>query len=205
MRKFFGKIKIYFFSGLILLLPIALTFYIIYYVSRLIYKGLDFVLAFVPEPYKSLLVYKIIIVLCTGVVLFFFTVLIGIFIRTVVGRTIEKFIDRLFGSVPGVKGFYKALKQLFDLIFRKREDTSLRPVLVEYPHKGKYAVAFVTGETSPKTAPDTRKKYYTVFMPTTPNPTTGFLMIIPQDEIIQLDITRSEALKMIFSGGIVQE
>jgi uncharacterized membrane protein len=78
-------------------------------------------------------------------------------------------------------------------------------VLLEYPHRIKWAIAFLTGKCTERWTPDPSKQYYTVFMPTTPNPTTGFLMIVSGDEIQQTDITPNEAFKLILSGGIIKE
>jgi uncharacterized membrane protein len=77
--------------------------------------------------------------------------------------------------------------------------------LIEYPHKGKWAVAFLTGPCTDKVSPSSDREYVTVFMSTTPNPTTGFVMIIPREEMIHIDISMNETLKMILSGGVVKD
>jgi uncharacterized membrane protein len=94
--------------------------------------------------------------------------------------------------------------QFLELVIHRRESHSQKPVLVEYPYKGKWAVAFLTGGWSARLAPEPRRKYCTVFMPTTPNPSTGFLMIVPVDQVRPLAISVKEKLKLILSGGLVK-
>ena len=194
-----------FLSGLFFLLPVVLTMYVMYYISKQIYSGLDFVVAFVPEPYKSSVIYKFLVILATIVIIFFFIVLIGVFIRTVFGKAIERVIDRVFGFIPGVKGLYNMLKQIFNLLFRRGEGQHYKPVLVQYPHKDSWALAFLTGKCTADTSPDTDRNYYSVFMPTTPNPTSGFMLIFPEEDIIHPNLTASDAIKLIMSGGIVKK
>lgn len=205
MKRILNSIKINFISGLIFLLPIALTLYAMYTVSRLIYNGLAFVTSFFPSPYRDQFLYKAFIILSTVFVLVFLTVLIGSFVKSVFGKAIGKVVDKLFTFVPGIKGLYKSMKQLFDLVLKRSESDAFKPVLIEYPHKGKWAVAFLTGPCNEKISPSPDKEYFTVFMPTTPNPTTGFLMIVPRDDIVTIDISMNEVLKMILSGGVVKE
>jgi uncharacterized membrane protein len=205
MKKIHGSFKINFISGIVFLLPIALTLYVVYYVSRLIYNGLSFVISFFPDPYKDQFLYKVLIILSTVVVLVFLTVLIGMLIKTIFGKAIGKVVDLLFTFVPGIKGFYKSTKQLFDLVLKRRDNTAFKPVLIEYPHRGKWAIAFLTGPCNDTVSPTTDKEYFTVFVPTTPNPTSGFLLIAPREDIMTIDISMNDTLKMILSGGVVKE
>jgi uncharacterized membrane protein len=205
MKKGKSRIKNSFFSGLFFLLPVALTVYVVYYISRLVYHGLDFIIKLVPESYTGSLFYHTLIILASLIIIIFGIALVGVIIRTVVGRALERLVDRLFGFFPGVKGLYRTLKQIFDLVFRGGRGKEYKPVLVQYPHRGSWALAFLTGKCTEQTTPDAEKEYYTVFMPTTPNPTSGFLMIFPEDEIRYTGLTPGDAFKLIMSGGIVKE
>ena len=193
-----------FFGGLVFLLPIALTLYVCYSVFRWIYGGLEVVTNLLPEPYRHVVASRIVVVVASVVLLLALTVLLGALMRTVFGRAVERVVDRAFHIVPGIKGLYAAFKQFLDLVVRRRDDGALRPVLVEYPHKGKWAVAFLTGDWDPRLAPRKGTDYCTVFMPTTPNPTTGFLMIVPAADVRPLDMDVNETLRLILSGGIVK-
>jgi uncharacterized membrane protein len=123
----------------------------------------------------------------------------------VVGKAVERFVDWFFGSLPGVKGLYRTVKQIFDLVFKRGSGKDYKPVFVQYPHSGAWAIAFLTGKCSENLAPDMTRDYYTVFMPTTPNPTSGFLMIFPEDEIRHTEMSAGEAFKLIISGGIAKK
>jgi uncharacterized membrane protein len=197
--------KNHFLRGIFFLLPIGLSLYVIYYLARLIYRGLDFVIDFLPESLAGSTMYNVTAVVASLVILFFVTVLIGVIMRTVVGRFFEGIADRLFGSVPLIKLVYNSLKQSFDLIVQGKDERYLETVLVKYPREGSWAIAFLTGKCSDKTAPSPDRTYYTVFLPSTPNPTTGFLLIVPEDDIIRTEMTKSETFKLIFSGGIIKE
>ena len=123
------------------------------------------------------------------------------------GNALEKVIDKIFSFFPGVKGLYGLLKQVFNLVFRRKEEKEreFKVVFVEYPHREEWALAFLTGKCNESTSPSDDKDYYTVFMPTTPNPTTGFLMFVPENKIIRTDLTMNDAIKLIFTGGIIKQ
>lgn len=197
--------KSHFLRGLLFLLPIGLSLYVVYYLARLIYRGLGFVVDFLPEPLAGSTLYNVTAVVASLIILFFVTVLIGVIMRTVVGRFFEGIADRLFGSVPLIKLVYNSLKQSFDLIVKRGEEQYFETVLVKYPREGSWAVALLTGKCSDKTAPSPDRTYYTVFLPSTPNPTTGFLLIVPEEDIIRIEMTKSETFKLIFSGGIIKQ
>ena len=205
MRTKKYRLKNSFFRGLLFLLPVALTLYVVYYIGRTVYAGLDFIIELAPESYTGSVLYQALIIVASLIIIFFIIVLIGIVIRTVVGKAVERFVDWFFGSLPGLKGLYRTVKQIFDLLSKRGSGKEYKPVFIQYPHTGSWSVAFLTGKCSRDLAPDSGKDYYTVFMPTTPNPTTGFLMIVPEDEMRHTEMTAGEAFKLIMSGGIAKQ
>ncbi|HPO49925.1 MAG TPA: DUF502 domain-containing protein [Spirochaetota bacterium] len=206
MKDFLKKIQRTFFEGLVALLPLTLTVYITYYLIKFFYKIFSFGIPLLPEPFRDIFYFDFIIVVITVIIFFLLVFIIGFVTKTFLGRFIEKLIENAFISLPFVKVIYKAIKQLFTLFFSKEEGTKYsKIVLIEFPYKGKWAIAFLTGKCNDKFSPDKKKEYYTVFLPTTPNPTSGYLFILPKEDMIETQLTMDEALKLILSGGIIKE
>ena len=111
--------------------------------------------------------------------------------------------ERLINRIPFFSNIYSAMKQLFSSIFSEKKDRFSKVVLVEFPRKGVYALGLITGVTEGELQLKTVQKVYNVFLPTTPNPTSGFFIMFPEDEMSVLDMTVEDAFKVIISGGIV--
>jgi transketolase C-terminal domain/subunit len=117
---------------------------------------------------------------------------------------ISKYVDIFtVNKIPFVRSIYVATKQLIETIFLKTDQNFRRVVLVEYPRKGVYALAFTTGMSKGEIQDKTHKKVVNVFVPTTPNPTSGFYLLVPEEELIFLEMNVEDAFKLIISGGIV--
>jgi uncharacterized membrane protein len=99
---------------------------------------------------------------------------------------------------------YSGIKKLVDAFSFQDKVSFSKVVMVEFPRTGIYSIGFLANELDEKISPDTSKKYYSIFIPTTPNPTSGFLVLLPEDQITIINITRQEAMAMIISGGIIQ-
>jgi uncharacterized membrane protein len=199
-------VKRYFFEGLIVLLPITLTVYLIYLMIKATYRMLSFVIDFLPDVLKNIPYINAVTIVAAILIIFLLIVLIGLFTKTFLGRGIGKLIDTIIQKLPGVNFLYKSLKQLFQVFFSFQEqDRFSRSVLIQYPHPGIWSIAFLTGDASKSFSPDKEKKYYTVFMPSTPNPTTGFMMVVPKEDVILLDVPIEEAIKVLMSGGLLKK
>lgn len=198
-----------FFEGLLVLLPLSLTIYIFYIIFRFIYRTLSFIPDFIVEQIPSIqtwgLAGEIIFTIVALILALFVIVLFGAIGKTFIGRAFGRFIERIINNLPGIKGVYNAFKKLLGFIFGDHEQNYSAVVLIQYPHPGVWSIAFVTSETSPELKPDDNEDYYTVFMPSTPNPTTGFVMIIPKKDVILTDISIDTAFKTLISGGILKE
>ena len=120
------------------------------------------------------------------------------------GKRILKFIDDLFKRIPVLRTIYSAILQMTES-FSNKDNNKKSVVLVEYPRKGVWAVGFATKENKGEMAEKTNKKLINVFVPTTPNPTSGFLLMFPSDEVIYLNMTFEEASKFIVSAGTSTE
>ena len=183
----------YFITGVVVLIPIGFTLYLskilIGISSKLIPKNLN------PNHYLpfdipgiEILISILLITIVGGLSLSFF------------GRRILKLIDDLFKRIPFLRTVYSAIVQMTET-FSKKDDDKKSVVLVEYPRKDVWAVGFATKENTGEMAKKTNKKLINVFVPTTPNPTSGFLLMFPIDDVIYLNMTFEEASKFIVSAG----
>ena len=183
----------YFITGVVVLIPIGFTLYLskilIGLSSNLIPKNLN------PNHYLpfdipgiEILISILLITIVGGLSLSFF------------GRRILKLIDDLFKRIPFLRTVYSAIVQMTET-FSKKDDNQKSVVLIEYPRKGVWAVGFATKENIGEMAEKTNKKLINVFVPTTPNPTSGFLLMFPIEDVIYLNMTFEEASKFIVSAG----
>ena len=183
----------YFITGVVVLIPIGFTLYLskilIGISSNLIPKNLNpnHYLPF-DIPGVEILISILLITIVGGLSLSFF------------GRRILKLIDDLFKRIPFLRTVYSAIVQMTET-FSKKDDNQKSVVLVEYPRKGVWAVGFATKENKGEMAEKTNKKLVNVFVPTTPNPTSGFLLMFPIEDVIYLNMTFEEASKFIVSAG----
>jgi len=183
----------YFITGVVVLIPIGFTLYLskilIGISSNLIPKNLNpnHYLPF-DIPGVEILISVLLITIVGGLSLSFF------------GRRILKLIDDLFKRIPFLRTVYSAIVQMTET-FSKKDDNKKSVVLIEYPRKGVWAVGFATKENTGEMAEKTNKKLINVFVPTTPNPTSGFLLMFPIEDVIYLNMTFEEASKFIVSAG----
>jgi uncharacterized membrane protein len=129
--------------------------------------------------------------------------LIGLMARNIAGRWLLDVGEQLLQAIPLAGSVYKTLKQLLETLLRDSSGKFRRVILVEYPRKGVWAIAFVTGVLSPQIQPHFSETMLSVFIPTTPNPTTGWYAIVPEDEVLTLAMSVEDAFKVVISGGIV--
>ncbi|MFQ5693995.1 MAG: DUF502 domain-containing protein, partial [Nitrospinota bacterium] len=128
---------------------------------------------------------------------------IGIFARNLFGRQIVHMTELVLGKVPIVRTVYTASKQLLETVALQQKDGFKRVVLIEYPRRGVYCLAFVTSETRGEIRARTGRDILNIFVPTTPNPTSGYLVFIPREEVIPLDMSIEDGIKYVVSGGFV--
>jgi len=129
--------------------------------------------------------------------------LVGLLSANLFGRKVVKTYERVLDRIPFVRGVYVAVKQLLEQILSPNSDRFRRAVLVEYPRKGIYSIGFVTGLDEGDLQAKTTEKVLNIFLPTTPNPTSGYYLLIPEEDAIPLDLTVDQAFKLIVSAGMV--
>ncbi len=183
----------YFITGVVVLIPIGFTLYLskvlIGLSSKIIPENIN------PNSYLPFSIPGIEIIISV-----LFITIVGGLSLSFLGKKILKLIDDLFKRIPFLRTVYSAILQMTET-FSKKDDNKKSVVLVEYPRKGVWAVGFATKENTGEMATKTNKKLINVFVPTTPNPTSGFLLMFPIDEVIYLNMTFEEASKFIVSAG----
>lgn len=199
MRQYIRRI---FITGLLASIPLAVTLALLSWVfakldriSPLLTKALIAMGLPLPPGYRIPglgLVVTIILVLA-----------IGLFTTTFIGRRIVEWAERLFNKIPFVRTIYGGVKQVVESIASQRATTFRQVVMVEYPRKGVYSLGFVTCSSVGEVQDADERHLINVFIPTTPNPTSGMLIIVPQEDIINLSMTVEEGIKLIMSGGIL--
>lgn len=183
-----------FFTGLLALIPIVGTLSIVGW----LFNRIDLIFR---QPLEQLIGFPLVGV---GIIL---TLLIifatGVISRNYLGRKLIHIAEAVLRRIPLVSTVFVSMKQLVDLIFTDQKSAFKSAVLVQYPTKGIYAIGFVTSEAPQEAKTKTDKNLKSIFIPTTPNPTSGMLVMIPDEDTIKLDITVEAAIKMVVSGGIL--
>ncbi len=195
-----------FLTGLIVIAPIGLTFWLIWSIIGWI-DG--WVLPFVPAAYRPdilLLRHYGIDLDIRGIgVAFFllFTLVVGWAAKGIIGRSILRGAENLVQTMPIVRSVYGGLKQIAETILAQDQSSFEHACLVEYPRKGIWAIGFVSTSAKGEIASRSQVPMVSVFLPTTPNPTSGFLLFVPADDLVMLDMSVEDAAKLVISAGLV--
>ncbi|MBM1309525.1 DUF502 domain-containing protein [Sulfitobacter mediterraneus] len=211
-RGVLARLRASFLTGLVVIAPVGLTIWLIWTVVGWI-DG--FVLPLVPEVYhpdRMLQDYLgldpsvQINVRGLGVVIFLlFTIIVGWMAKGIMGRSLIRFAEGLVERTPVVRSIYSGIKQISETIFAQSERSFETACLIEYPRRGIWALGFISttakGEVAAKTDPS--DEMISIFLPTTPNPTSGFLLFFPRKDVIELDMTVEDAAKLVISAGLV--
>ncbi len=184
----------YFITGVVVLIPIGFTLYLSKFLISLSSKILPVNIN--PNSYLPIAIPGIEII----ITIIFITIVGGLSL-SFIGKRVLKLIDDLFKRIPFLRTVYSAILQMTETFSKKDNDKKKSVVLIEYPRKGVWAVGFATKENKGEMSQKTNKKLINVFVPTTPNPTSGFLLMFPIDEVIYLNMSFEEASKFIVSAG----
>ncbi len=190
----FAKLRNYFITGIVVLVPIGITLYLTKFFisvsSRLIPYNLN------PNNYLPFAIPGLEILLSV-----IFITLIGGISLSFIGKRILKFVNDLFKRIPILRTIYSAIGQMTESLAPNKRNNKKSVVLIQYPRKGSWAVGFATKDNKGEISQKTNSNLVNVFVPTTPNPTSGFLLMFPKEEIIYLDMSFEEASKFIVSAG----
>ncbi len=196
--RFARRLRNYFLTGIVVIGPIGLTIWLTLQIVGFIDNT---VRTLVPARYENLLSSGIpglgVVISVVGLML------VGFVTANFLGRTLIAYAEQLVDRMPVVRSVYGALKQIFETVLAQSSTSFREVVLVEYPRKGIWAMAFVTGETKGEVQDITEGEVVNIFLPTTPNPTSGFLLFVPRRDLVILQMTVEEGIKLVISGGLV--
>ena len=194
------KIRSWFLTGILVMTPLILTIYVawafITFVDNL-------VVPLVPFDYRPSNYLPFSIPGLGLIIVFIFTTFVGLLATGLFGRTLIRIWENILNRMPVVRSVYSAIKQILETVMATQSDAFRQAVLVQYPRKDIWAIGFVTGSTKGEVGKRVDKKMVNVFMPTTPNPTSGFLLFFPEEDLIFLNMSVEDALKLVVSGGMV--
>ena len=192
-RSILARIRNYFIAGVVVLIPIGITVYLTLFLvsisSKILPKEIN------PNHYLPYNIPGLEILMSVILI-----TLIGFLSLSFIGKKLLDVFDNILKKIPILRTIYSAIVQMTET-FTKSDNKKKNVVLVEYPRKGSWAVGFATNENSGEISRKTKKNLINVFVPTTPNPTSGFLLMFPKEDIIYLDLTFEEASKFIVSAG----
>ena len=197
-----ARLRSSFLTGLVVIAPVGLTIWLILTVVAWI-DG--FVLPLVPSTIRPE-EYIGINLRGVGVIFFLvFTVIVGWIAKGLIGRSLIIFAERLVDRMPVVRSIYSGIKQISETVFAQSERSFETACLIQYPRKGIWAIGFVSTNAKGEVAKraETSGELIGVFVPTTPNPTSGFLLFFPEEDVVHLDMSVEEAAKLVISAGLV--
>lgn len=201
-RSLLGSLRASFLTGLVVIAPVGLTIWLIWSVVGWI-DGV--VLPLVPKTIRPE-EYIGINLRGVGVIFFLvFTIFIGWIAKGIIGRSMILFGESLVSRMPVVRTIYSGIKQISETVFAQTESSFEKACLIQYPRKGIWAIGFVSikakGEVADKA--DTSGDLIGIFVPTTPNPTSGFVLFVPEEDVIELEMSVEDAAKLVISAGLV--
>lgn len=194
------RLRTYFLTGIIATAPIGLTLYLAWVLVKFVDRQ---VTPLIPAPYHPSTHLPIDIPGIGLIVAIVLLTLIGFVTANVLGRQVVAMGERIVDRMPVIRSVYGALKQIFETVLTQSSRSFREVVLVEYPRRGIWAIGFVTSATRGEIQALKEDRLVNVFLPTTPNPTSGFLLFVPRADLVTLHMTVEEGIKMVISGGIV--
>ncbi|QIE44439.1 DUF502 domain-containing protein [Pseudohalocynthiibacter aestuariivivens] len=197
-----ARFRASFLTGLVVIAPVGLTVWLIWtligWVDGVVLPLVPY--EFNPERYIGINLRGV------GVIFFLvFTVIVGWIAKGLIGKSLIRFAESLVDRMPVVRSIYSGVKQIAETIFAQTERSFEKACLIQYPRKGIWAIGFIStsakGEISRRA--ETGGQLMSIFLPTTPNPTSGFLLFVPKEDVIELDMTVEDAAKLVISAGLV--
>ncbi len=187
--------KKYLITGLLIWIPLAITIWVL----ELIVNTMDQTLLLVPPEWQPKMhIHGL------GVVLTFFVVwLTGLLASNLLGQKLLSFWEGILKRIPVVNSIYGGVKQVSDTLFSPGGQAFRKALLIQYPRQGSWTIAFMTGQPGGDVANHLQGDYVSVYVPTTPNPTSGFFLMMPKSDVVELDMSVDEALKYVISMGVV--
>ena len=198
--SFVQRMRAYLMTGILVVAPISITLYLAW-----IFIGFvdDRVTPLIPAKYNPETYLPFALPGLGLLVLMIALIVIGAATAGFFGRLWTRVSEQILGRMPVIRNVYSAVKQILETVLAQQSNAFREAVLVEYPRRGIWAIAFITGRTEGEVQNVTEEECINIFLPTTPNPTSGFLLFVPKKDLIRLSMSVEEAIKMVISGGIV--
>ena len=198
--KLGGKLRAYFLAGVLVPAPIAITFYTAWLVIDFVDSR---VTPLIPAKYNPETYLPFGIPGLGLIIVIIVLTLVGWLTAGYLGRLFLRMGERVLARMPFVRSVYSATKQIVETVLTRQSSAFRQVVLFEYPRRGSWALGFITGQTQGEVQSLTQDEVVNVFLPTTPNPTSGYLLFVPLKDLVVLDMTVEEGIKMVVSGGII--
>ena len=199
IKKIKHHIRKYFLTGLLIVVPVGISLWFLQFVTELTDDQLAHLPTNLhPNTYLPFPIPGLGLIL-TIVSVFF----IGVITTNIIGRTFVQMGEKIVDKIPLIRTIYILVKQVMETILSNDQESFKKVVLIEYPRKGLYSLAFVTGTAKGEIQDKTSSRLINVFVPTTPNPTSGFLIMVPEEDALVLDMDVEMAFKLVISGGMV--
>ncbi len=193
-----------FIAGVVLLLPLAATVFVVNFLLAKVGTPMSKFLFFYIDPQiRELPVISLLLEFGAIILVVLFITGLGFLSNWVFGRMVVNLSERIITAVPFVNAVYTTVKQIVETFSKQQKAVFQQVVLTEYPRKGVYVLGFLTSEARGEVQERTGAEVVNIFVPTTPNPTSGFLLMVPKDEIIPMDMSVGDGMKLIVSGGAV--
>ena len=194
------RLRTYFFAGILITAPVSLTIYLAWlfvsFVDEQVFSLLP--AKYDPETYLPFSVPGVgLILIVVGLTM------VGALTAGLLGRMVRQSIDAILNRLPVIRSLYSAIKQIMETVLAKQSAAFREVVLLEYPRKGIWTIGFITGSTSGEIRTHVPEDAINVFVPTTPNPTSGFLLFVPDKDIVRLKMSVEAGIKLVVSGGLV--
>jgi len=194
------RLRAYFLTGILVTAPISITVF-------LAWLFIDFVdekvTPFIPETYNPETYLPFGLPGLGLVVVIIVLTIVGMLTAGFLGRLLIRMSEGIMARMPVISGVYSAVKQIFETVLAQKSQAFREAVMLEYPRRGMWAIGFITGTTEGEVQNLTEDECVNIFLPTTPNPTSGFLLFVPKKDLIPLSMPVDQAVKMVISGGIV--
>ena len=198
MLKLFKRLRNYIISGLLFWIPLILTIIVIKFF-------LEFINNLVPQEYLPETIFNLETdIPGSGIILLFLIILItGVLVTNILGRRLVILWEKLLNRIPGFRNIYNILKKVSDTVLNSSSQSFKKAFLIQYPSKGIWVIAFQSGNYRGEAEKIIDEKIINLFVPTTPNPTSGFFILVPKKDAFELDISVEDAFKLVISAGVV--
>ncbi|MFL2633915.1 MAG: DUF502 domain-containing protein [Candidatus Marisimplicoccus sp.] len=198
MLKLLTRLRNYLISGLLFWIPLILTIIVIKFF-------LEFINGLVPQEYLPEAIFNLDTTIPgSGIILLFLIILFtGILVTNILGRRLVALWEKLLNRIPGFRNIYNILKKVSDTVLNTSSQSFKKAFLIQYPSKGIWVIAFQSGDYKGEAESIIGEKTINLFVPTTPNPTSGFFVLIPKKDAFELDIRVEDAFKLVISAGVV--